>query len=80
MKTIEAYQTTDGELFECDRDATLHQQDLAGQAIDALMLLAVQAVGGDVTRNQQYRMCLHLLNNPGETMKLCQDILKHLGD
>jgi len=63
MKAIEAYEAVDGTIFTHKHTAEQHDLDCIGELFDALLLNAVQATGGNVTRNDQYRMCMQLLND-----------------
>jgi hypothetical protein len=59
MKTIEAYQTSDGQVFTDDRKAKAHQDDLIGQEIDEL----VRVLGLDVGFSQLHKAALNVVNN-----------------
>jgi|LGVE01.1.fsa_nt_gb hypothetical protein len=59
MRTIEAYQTSDGKIFECDRKAEAHQIDLIGELLDALFV----DIGGNVTRVDRHRILMATIEN-----------------
>lgn len=63
MKTIEAYQSADGCVYLTEREALEQDDNCIGEAIDALLSPAINACNGNVTRSDQYRMALYLLNN-----------------
>jgi hypothetical protein len=56
MRTVEAYQSADGVLHLCEKDAKARDDDLLGEALDGLFLMFEL----DVSRSQQYKaiMCL----------------------
>ena len=59
MRTIEAYQTSDGKIFECDRKASAHQLDIIGELLDTLLV----DIGGNVTRVDRHRILMATLEN-----------------
>jgi hypothetical protein len=63
MKEVEAYEAVDGTLFSDSQKALDHDLDCIGREFDGLLLTAIQATGGHITRQDQHNMCLHLLNN-----------------
>lgn len=72
MKAIEAYQCSDGAIFIDDRDAQSHQDDLLGQELDSLLKLFKL----DITRNQEYKSLLQLMNNRQELLKSIEEIAR----
>lgn len=64
MKTIEAYQCSDGQIFDDEHKAKAHDDDLLGEELDGL--LKMFAFGGLLTRNDEYRGLMRLLNNRKE--------------
>ena len=77
MKTIEAYQCADGQIFEDDRKAKAHDDDLLGQELDGLLKLFKF---DSLTRNQEYRSLIQLMNNRKElrtSMDTISRLLEH---
>lgn len=76
MKEITAYQCSDGAIFNDDRNAKTHEDDLLGQEIDGLLKLYKL----DISRNQEYKGCLSVMQNRAELRKsvsLILAILEH---
>lgn len=74
MKTIEAYQTSDGQLFTSESKAKEHQDDLLGQELDGLLKL----FNLDITRTQEYKSLFQLMKRRKELhqqIKLISQIL-----
>jgi hypothetical protein len=71
MKEINAYQCSDGSIFEDDRNATAHEADLLGQEIDGLLKL----YGLGISRNQEYKGCLSVMNKRNELAESAAAIL-----
>ena len=63
MKTIEADQCADGQIFEDDRKAKAHDYDLLVQELDGILKLFKF---DSLTRNQEYRALMQLMNNRKE--------------
>lgn len=59
---VECYKTYDGKLFECEKAAQAHADDLLGVELDGLLKLFKL----DITRTQEYRALLGLLKNRQE--------------
>lgn len=74
MKTIEAYQCSDGTIFDCDSKAKLHEDDLLGQELEGLLKLFQL----DITRNQEYKGLLAVMKNRKELKNSIQLILNIL--
>lgn len=66
MKAVAAYMSVDGLIFADEDEAIKHDEDCIGQEIDELLAGAIAACNGNVTRNDQFRMALHLLKNKKE--------------
>lgn len=78
MKTIEAYQCADGTIFEDEDKAKSYDDDLLGQELDGLLKLF--EFGGKLTRNDEYKGLMKLLNNRKElqqSINLIAQILSH---
>ena len=60
MKTIEAYKTSDGKLFEDEAKAQTHQLDIIGELLDTLL----PDTGGNITRIDRHRLLMAALENP----------------
>jgi len=74
MKTIEAYQCSDGTIFDCDNKAKSHEDDLLGQELDGLLKLFQL----DITRNQEYKGLLAIMKSRKELKNTIQLILNIL--
>jgi hypothetical protein len=74
MININAYQCSDGSLFTKEDLATAHEDDLLGQEIDGLLKL----YGLDITRNQEFKGCLAVMNKRKELFEAVCAILKIL--
>lgn len=59
MKTIEAYRTSDGMLFEHERAASNHQDDLKGEALDTLL----PAAYGNWTRTDRHKLLMAMMED-----------------
>ena len=59
-KRIEAYKTSDGQLFENEAKAEEHQQDIIGELLDTLL----PDTGGNITRADRHRLLLKMLESP----------------
>lgn len=74
MREITAYMTEDGKIFKYECDAKSHTNDIVGEAFDGLLLIGMRATGGNVTRSDQHRMALSLLNNRDEAAALIRKL------
>ena len=77
MKPVEAYECSDGALFTDERDAKAHENDLLGEELDGLLKL-FEFDGNHVTRNDEYRALMRVLNKRKELRKAITAILKIL--
>lgn len=66
IKEVECYKTADGRVFECEDKAKAHAADLIGEELDRLFLLTEL----DITRSQQFKALLTLLDKEKETAKI----------
>ena len=64
MKEIHAYQCADGLIYEDERKAKAHDDDLLGQELDGL--LKMFGFGGQLTRSAEHRALLRLLDKRAE--------------
>jgi hypothetical protein len=71
MREISAYQCSDGAIFDDERNAKAHEDDLLGQEIDGLLRL----YGLDISRNQEYKGCLSAMGKREELKKSALAIL-----
>jgi hypothetical protein len=78
VKRIEAYKSVDGQIFEDEDAANRHDLDCIGEELDALLLIATQATNGNVTRTDQYRMCLRLLEKRNDIKPIIDKIGRYL--
>lgn len=60
FKIIEAYQTSDGTIFDTERKAKEHQQDIIGQLLDDFL---PQDDRGNITRADRYNILMKQLND-----------------
>ncbi|WNO06027.1 hypothetical protein [Rhodoferax mekongensis] len=78
MRQIEAYQCYDGQIFSDESKAKAHDEDLLGQELDGLLKLF--GFGGKLTRNDEWRGLMNLMQNRKELRKsvdLIAAILAH---
>lgn len=80
MKTVIRYQAVDGALYTNEKECAAHNEDCIGEEFDALLLAAIQATGGHVTRNDQYKMCLHLLKNRHSVLPALKNLVAYIED
>jgi len=74
MQSIEAYKSVTGKLFEDEVECANYDLDCIGMELDALLLIGMRASNGNVTRNDQHRMCLELLNSRSEVEKIIKTL------
>ena len=74
MKTIEAYQASDGKLFIDERECAKHQDDIIGADIDGLLMMFEL----DITRNQQFKAVLAVMGKQPELISVLRALLVHL--
>ena len=74
MKEITAYKISDGRLFEDERKAEAAQDDLIGDELDGLLKLFEL----DITRTQEYKALLKVLNKKAALTKQLDKLLQHL--
>ena len=61
MKEIEAYQTSDGMIFDDEDKATSHQQDIIGEMLDGLV---ADCPRGNLSRESRHGILLAMLKDP----------------
>ena len=59
MREITAYKTSDGKLFEDEKKAFAHQQDIIGELLDHL----VADIGGNITRIDRHKTLVATLES-----------------
>jgi len=69
MRTVEAYQTSDGKLYISEQTAQAHQEDIIGELLDALLPYDKR---GNMTRTDRHGILLQMMNS--QTLK--QDVQK----
>ena len=74
MKTIEAYQASDGMLFHDERKCRQHQTDIIGADIDGLLMMFEL----DITRNQQFKAVFTVMGKQPELISVLRALLAHL--
>lgn len=75
MKTVSMFQAVDGKLFTSKEECKAHDEDCIGEEFDALLLEAISATNGYVTRNSQFQMCLHLLKNKEKVLPILKNLV-----
>ena len=78
MKEVLMFQAVDGSLFNDEKKCKEHDLDCIGQEFDALLLEATQATNGNVTRNDQYKMCLYLLKNKDKMLPILKNLVNYI--
>lgn len=78
MKAIEAYKSVDGKLFEDEDKAIAHDSDCIGEEFDALLQIAISNSNGNITRIDQHRMCLTLLENKDKARIIIRKLYGYL--
>lgn len=74
MKTIEAYQSSDGQLFTDAVQCRKHQDDIIGADIDGLL----QMFELDISRNQQFKAVLCVMKKRDSLTYVLRELLEHL--
>jgi len=74
MKTIEAYQASDGQLFTDAVQCRKHQEDIIGADIDGLL----QMFELDISRNQQFKAVLCVMKKRDSLTHVLRELLEHL--
>lgn len=69
MKTIECYKTSDGLLFENDREASSHQQDIIGEMLDGLLPYDDR---GNITQADRYNILTKIMDDKELINKIAQ--------
>lgn len=71
MREITAFLCSDGSVFQDERRAKSHEEDLLGQEIDGLLRL----YSLDITRSEEFKGCLAAMKNRAELKKSVSAIL-----
>lgn len=74
MKEISAYKTADGLLFDSEKQAQQHEDDLLGEELDGLMKLFPM----DIYRGTLQKAIIHAMNNKKELKCCLENILQLL--
>ena len=74
MKEITAYMCADGSIHENERAAVAHDDNLLGTELDGLLRLFEL----DITRHQECRVLLCVMNKRGELLKSVNSIAQIL--
>jgi hypothetical protein len=74
MKTITAYQSSDGMLFHDERKCRQHQTDIIGADIDGLLMMFEL----DITRSQQFKAVLTVMGKQPDLISVLRALLVHL--
>lgn len=83
MREVSAYQTADGQLFACEKRAREHEDNLIGETIDELLMLAIngnERVAGNVTRVDQHQMALTLLRERHRTLPIIRKLHEYMSE
>ena len=83
MREVTAYQTADGRLFCDETQAQAHEDDLIGETIDELLMLAIngnERVAGNVTRVDQHQMALTLLRERRRALPIVRKLYEYLSE
>lgn len=76
MKTIEAYQTSDGKLFGSKGAAIDHENDLIGCELDALFDLFKMKSGNMAVGHQSiYQACVAAIKDKQKLAEICQTVV-----
>jgi len=67
MKIVERYQTSDGKLFEGEKAAKDHQEDIIGELLDDLL---ENDDRGNLTRSDRFNILSKMLKNPSLKKKI----------
>lgn len=69
MKAIQAYQTSDGQIFTDQSKASSHQTDVIGEMLDGLV---AQDSRGNISRFDRHSMLMNMLNDPQLKAKVAE--------
>ena len=78
MKLVSMFEAVDGKLFTNDKDCKKHDMDCIGEEFDGLLLEAMKATNGNVTRRDQFKMCLYLLENRNEMLPILKKLVSYI--
>ena len=78
MKLVSMYEAVDGKLFTNEKDCKAHDLDCIGEEFDGLLIEAMKATNGNVTRNDQFKMCLHLLENRDKVLPILKTLVSYI--
>lgn len=59
MRKVECFKTYDGKLFEDEKEALAHADDILGEALEKL----VQIANHNMTRSEEYKFIVSLMEN-----------------
>ena len=76
MREITAYQCVDGSLFQDERKAKAHEDDLLGAELDGLLRLFEL----DISRHQEYKAILSCMKKRNDLLKATKAIVMLLED
>lgn len=69
MREVEAYQTSDGEIFLDEKQAKSHQEDIIGEMLDGLV---ANDSRGNLTRVDRHSILMTMLKDPELKNKIAQ--------
>ena len=78
MKLVSMFESVDGKLFTSEKDCKKHDLDCIGEEFDGLLLEAMKATNGNVTRQDQFRMCLYLLENRNKVLPMLKKLVRYI--
>jgi len=67
MKEVTCFKTSDGKLFENNKKASDHQQDLIGEMLDGLL---PDDDRGNLTRADRYNILMKMIKDPALKHKI----------
>lgn len=74
MKPVEAYQTSDGQLFTNESEAVKRQDDIIGEELDGLLMMYEL----DISRNQQFKAVMCAMKKRDQLIPVLMSLLEHL--
>lgn len=81
MKQIEAFKTVDGLIFESEKSALDHEDDLLGEELTKLFRL-MQLTDGPraIEHSGVFRACMEAIKNKNQLVTICAQIVRIVED
>jgi hypothetical protein len=73
MKTVEAYQTSDGRFFASEKSAKAHEDDLIGQELDDFFKLT--GMHSDCGHHAIFKACIKAIADKKQLRDICANIV-----